>query len=98
MDKKRILHNLRNPWGVGEEEVRAARLEGADLIEKLENTLPLGEQKMPVLVGRVKNNQNVIVQCDGRHVEIPAYLVRDTALAMVMVANEDNENLVRQHD
>jgi hypothetical protein len=58
-------------------------------LENEKNNLPLGEQKLPVLIGRMKNSLNVTVQCDGRFVEIPAEWVRDTTLAMVMVANED---------
>ena len=52
--------------------------------------LPLGEQKLPVLVGRMKDTRNVTIQCDGRFVEIPADWVRDVALAMVVVASESD--------
>ena len=34
MDKKIILHRIRNPWRIGEEDLRKARLAAADLIER----------------------------------------------------------------
>jgi hypothetical protein len=35
----RVLHIIRNPYGWSEEEVRAARLKAADIIEWLERRL-----------------------------------------------------------
>lgn len=58
-------------------------------LEDEKNILPLGEQQLPVLIGRMKNSLNVTVQCDGRFIEIPAEWVRDVALGIVMVASED---------
>ncbi len=45
--------------------------------------MPLGEQKYPVLVGKLKDRDGLIVQADSRYVEIPKENLKDTILALI---------------
>jgi hypothetical protein len=52
--------------------------DGARMLE----TLPLGEQKASILIGRMATG-NVIIQADGKFVEIPKQWLKETALGVI---------------
>ena len=45
--------------------------------------LPLGKQKHPVLIGRMKTGE-VVIQAGGRYVKIPQENIRDTSIGLIM--------------
>jgi hypothetical protein len=51
MNKKTLLHHLRNPYGIDEVEMRKARLQAADELERLYNI----EQQFKVCILKISD-------------------------------------------
>lgn len=54
-------------------------------------SLPFEDQKHPVLVGRMRDTKNIVIQCDGKYVEIPAENVRDVSVALLIAMQDPDE-------
>ena len=63
MERKQMLHHLRNPYGIDEVEMRKARLQAADELErlyKIEEMFYNMEDRITAIIHKIEGSDEVI--------------------------------------